>query len=399
MKSSLFQGSVAASVLLVAVGAAMAVNGQDPARSSPQVERESQNPTQRDSQNPTQRESQNSAQQDRMGKADSEAMREIGSAYQSLHQVTLRVLEEKSRNWKDNGQSGTTAGAEGERTPSAQTPGMGSSTAIRGQELLIAACRDGLLAGAPSGERRAGASGATGGMGNNRDAGNTGTPGDAGTERGAGTSPSAQRPGERQGAGLGAPSLAGEVVGMILICEHSNEGIARGGATAGQNDRRAGEASSERESAMPRNAGSGRLVPGVYSVQQTGQSVWLTDQEGQVVLRTTIEGRGIDTMSTDREQRRDGGMERGTGRNAGDQSGQPGQNGQSGQDEQSGQNGRTDQEGQVGRTGQSDQRQQGAITTAAPGGHHEWEQVFGAITKEAMTSLGWSQTSAAPSRR
>lgn len=374
MKSSIFQGSVAATVLLVAVGAAMAVNGQEPSRSSPQVERESQG----------------SVQQDRMGKADSEAMREIGSAYQSLHQVTLRVLEEKSRNWKDGSQPGTTPGAEGERNPTARTPGMGSSTAIRGQELLIAACSDGLLAGAPSGNARPASSGAAGGMGNSRDAGNPGSTGDAGTERGAGTSPSAQRPGDRQGTGLGSPSNAGEVVGMILICEHSNDGIARVGATAEQNERRAGEASSERESALPRNAGSGRLVPGVYSVKQTGQSVWLTDQEGQVVLRTTIDGRDSGGMSTDRDQRRGLGNEPGADRDA---------RGQTEQNDQSGQTDSTGRANQSGQNGQAGERQQGAIVTQAPGGDHQWEQVFGAITKEAMTSMGWSQNRASPSRR
>ncbi|MBL8803168.1 MAG: hypothetical protein JNN27_14280 [Planctomycetes bacterium] len=273
------------------------------------------------------------------GQRAQQGMEQIGSAYRQLHQVTLSTLQDKARGWKEKPAAGTTRSTDS--NPGSPSSAMSTAMSLRGDELLIAACTKGLLAGAPS----TSTGNSTGG-----DARKPSTP--LGDERNQGTQPNSDK--QDQTSGSAGSELRS--VGMILVHAHTSGTTADMDPIGGNNpsnDRDTREASGDRDSA-PRNAASGNvgaraLKPGVYCVKQTGSSVWLTDQEGQTVLRTTLDSPLA---------------------------------------------GKSPKAGELG--GQQRETGSDSLRTANQG---EWEQVFGAITKEAMSSMGWVKQGTVASTR
>jgi hypothetical protein len=85
--------------------------------------------------------------------------------------------------------------------------------------------------------------------------------------------------------------------------------------------------------------------------------VWLTNQEGQVVLRTSIDSyQGNSGAKSPRDPNRGDEEDRASER-------------------------------------------RGVIVTQDVANTNEWDYVFGAISKEAMTSMGWTKNADSPSRR
>lgn len=324
MNISTTRNGIGASALLFAFAMAAPVFGQSP----PSTDK----PQDKGQQDKGQHGTHPQGQQGQQGQQGMQGMEQIGNAYKQLHQVTLNALQEQARSWKDKPVAGTVLG-----TDSASS----QSLSLRGEELMIAACPGGLLAGAPSGTA-------------NHDARKPATPpandkNDGKDDNKQGTQPNP----DRSSQGAGAAGNDGQSVGMILV--HANT---LGGATAGRDnniqkgDKGPQEASGDGEGAT-RNASSGvsagALKPGVYCVKQSGSSVWLTDQQGQIVLRTTLDAKSGNKPQTPNEV---GGQNR-----------------------------------------ESDLGLQRA------GGHGEWEQVFGAIAKEAMHSMGWAKQGAVATLR
>lgn len=298
MNISTSPGGIAASALLLAFATAAAVFGQSPQSAT----------------KPQDRAQQGSNLQGQQG------MEQIGNAYKQLHQVTLSALQEEARGWKDKPADRTARG-----TASAST-----SLSLRGEELLIAGCPEGLLAGAPNGDARKPAT----------------LPADDGKQ---GTQPNPDRSSQT----VGAAGSDGQSVGMLLVCAHST-----GGATAGlegatqKAEKELREASGDRAAAARNAAGvisALALKPGVYCVKQSGASVWLIDQEGQTVLRTTLDA------------------QRGN---------------------------KSPKASDVGG-----QEREPDLAVQRAGSQGDWEHVFGAIAKEAMNSMGWAKQGALASMR
>ena len=296
MKVPAARGGAAASYLLaLALGAT--ASGQDPARTT-----------------------------------DAPSMQRIGDAYRQLQQAALSALQEKARAWKEEDEA-PAATQQDDASPARNAQSPGSGLTLRSEELLIAACPDGLLAGAPS------ASSAS--------VSKAQPPGSSGDQRDddrATPPPTSVDPSGQGG---------GRTVGLVLVCSHSPAPAGAVGDGQGQSDKQAKEAGSTRD---PRTAGGvgtagapGPLKPGVYCVKQSGNSVWLADQGGQVVLRANLDGHG---------------------KAPGDAS--------------------------AGQHAGQDDRQAGA---APPKAMHEadWEHVFGALAEEVMVTMGWTENSASSS--
>ncbi|MEO6597805.1 MAG: hypothetical protein ABIP94_23920, partial [Planctomycetota bacterium] len=161
-------------------------------------------------------------------------------------------------------------------------------------------------------------------------------------------------------AGAGGAGT-GQTVGMLLVS--SLDGTAAGRPVPGSSSGSAGETgdSGRSKSDRPQDSSTGRtardtagastgmarggpLAPGAYAIKREGNSVWLTDASGQVALRTSIDMPNPTSTSSSSTSPDDAGSSsRGT-----------------------------------------------TTTGTAMGGAHDWELVFGAITKEAMTSMGWA---------
>lgn len=355
MKPSTYRGATAATTLLLAVGTAATLFAQ----TSPTQQERTQNPNQ----NPSRQ------TQPGLKDFDSKEFDRIANAYRELHQVTLSTLQQEARDWKESksigdpnrGTGDANRGTTGTTGTTGDTAGSlsGSQMSLRGDELLIAACPEGLLAGAPTS--------GTMSKSDMRPAGTDGRP--AGTD------------GDNQGTSQGSTQdrtasasgslLEGQTVGMLLVCAHSTSATAglEPSTRKGENEPR--EATGDRD-ATTRNASAslmGPLKPGAYCVKQSGNSVWLTDEQGQTVLRTMLDkhpgiGTGLGDVRHDRDVN--------DGRDV---------------------SGRDAAGSDKDRTGQRD------ASLALAGTPGNWEHIFGAIAKEAMHSMGWADKGAPASMR
>lgn len=317
-------GGIAASALLFALAAAAPVIAQSPpGANNPQDSIQGSNP---------------------QGQQVQQGMQQINSAYKELHQVTLRTLQAQANNWPDKTTGKSTSGGQDKNAdrPGQSNNGSFSSTSpitLRGDELLIAGCSQGLLAGAPSGTA------------SNRDVRKP-APLPAGGNDKSDSGQGSQSNPDRTGQTAGSAGGDGQAIGMILVSANS-----MGGSKAGMDghkrtsDSEAREAADERDDAGTRNAagslGAGALKPGVYSVKQSGSSVWLSDQEGRTVLRTSVDAQRGNTTPKSSEF------------------------------------GRQDRDSTFGKSAE---------------GQSEWETVFAAIAEEAMSSMGWAKQGAVASK-
>lgn len=269
-----------------------------------------------------------------------QGMEKIGSAYKQLHQVTLSALQDHARDWKDRPANGTTRDT--------ATVSDTTSMTLRGEELLIAGCPEGLLAGAPSGaSNRDTRKGASAPFGDNK------------SDSKSDSNPSPQSNPGRTDQGAGAAGSDGQSIGMLLVCAHATDGAKTSLDSKGLKQDGDGKSSDrDREVAGDRDSGlrnasasssTGSLKPGVYCVKQSGSSVWLADQEGRIVLRTTVDAQRDKANQKPSEL---GGRE-----------------------------------------------QQPGFAAQRAGDQSEWEQVFASISEEAMNSMGWAKQSAVASMR
>ena len=140
---------------------------------------------------------------------------------------------------------------------------------------------------------------------------------------------------------------------MILVSANSMGGSTSGlSGTDPKTDKETRDTFGDRDSDTRNASGvfsAGALKPGVYCVKQSGSSVWLTDQEGRIVLRTSLDAQRGNTTPKSSEF---GSQER-----------------------------------------PSDLASQNA------GDNSEWENVFAAIAKEAMSSMGWAKQGSLASMR
>lgn len=348
MNSSKVRGATAATTLLLAVGTAATLFAQ----SSP-TPQERQNPT---GQNPTGHNPGHQGQPGQQGQLGQHGkeFEQIAGAYRSLHQITLSALQQEARSWKETKSSGPSGGdlnrgtGDANRGDTGNAGGAGGASSsspqmtLRGDELLIAACTEGLIAGAPSTMAKF--------DGSKPDARPAGTDGDG------------QGSGSSQGSGQDRPAQAGSMqdgqcVGMLIVCQHS---VGSAAGTAGIDpSTRKGE-NEPREAAGDRNASTreasasmaGPLKEGAYCVKQSGSSVWLVDEQGQTVLRTSL-GKPMGAHDP-----RD-----------------------------------------VTGGGASDRRGEHDMGMSSHAGSNDWNHVFGAIAQEAMSSMGWAKPGAPASMR
>lgn len=306
MNASTLRGGIAATTLFLVLGAAVSVSAQTPSSAGQRQDPLSQGSDQRG-----------------MG------MKDIGDAYLHLQRVSLNTLRQEAGKWKEE--------RAGESGDSDSRDVSASSASLRGDELLIAACSKGLVAGAPSSTTMASSRASDS------------------SDRGDRASGPQRTPVEQNQTSSRQAASDGQAVGMILVCAHSTDDASRASGTSDRREKQAREASGEQDRAA-RSASAatatGKLEPGVYCVKQSGQSVWLTDEEGQVVLRATMDahsGKSSSKLGDSRDQ---------------------------------------DPSGELGSRGLGDRSDD----------RSEWEHVFGAITKEAMTSMGWSESASFASR-
>lgn len=332
-------------------------------------------------------------------------MQKIGKAYQELHQAALNALQQKASSWSDKSGAGSTGiGTDPDRsgTPDRDRAGTGSDSdrvgstgrvassnsgaqTLRGQDLLIAASADGLLAGAPSAKT----SGIDADRGSrpskdpdaDMDRGN-----DRGRDRDADKAdrPDSHRNADRAAAGRSAVDRAfgtkggaaeGDSVGMLLVCAYSDDASGSAGrrpTSIGSNsddmdsdrERSAREASGTRDGAMAGSKG-GRLEPGIYCIKQSGSTIWLANEKGETFLKTTID--------------------------SSHGAGQYGRDKAAGDDDRAG----TDPYDSAAKD-RDDMRDTARASGMGRGAKNdpEWEYIFGAITKEAMTHMGWAHQGA-----
>lgn len=281
---------------------------------------------------------------------DPQSMSQIAEAYRKLHDATMSALRAQSSLLANASKSGADAGASTSN----------ATQALRGDQLLIAACTKGLLAGAPTGQDAMPSASGSSKDTDTRDANGEGA------NRQPGNPPTTDKtlPGASGIAG------AGQTVGILLVS--SNDAARAGGSSSGST----GSATERKTDDQPQDGSTGRsdratadasasgargaLVPGAYTIKREGASVWLVDANDKVALRTTIESPISGSVTHDSGATR-GGSSAGGGSGTGS-----------------------------GATGSG---------TTAMGGAHDWPLVFGAITKEAMTSMGWAKHEAGMTRR
>jgi hypothetical protein len=196
-------------------------------------------------------------------------LEKIGDAYRTLQGATLKTLQEKARNWPKPVGSSSNSGSETGSTANL------SPDPVREEELLIAACPHGLLAGAPTGSALS-----KSGMSTTRP--RDPTPSD----------PNAKREGaEERAANPSTGILIDQQVGLFLVCSHETS-PSSSTSTSPEGSQNATESARSRINAP--------LQPGIYCVKMTGNSVWLADQNGVVVLRTMVdpETKGLSNASS-----------------------------------------------------------------------------------------------------
>lgn len=279
--------------------------------------------------------------------SDQKGMTEIANAYRQLHDATLSTLRAQTRNFDTiNGKEGNDAerGSEspikedGAERSIQDRPTKAASTKLLGDELLIAAATEGLLAGAPSADPT---SRMQGGAGSKM------------TEEA--TSSTTNRTVNRDGSE--------NLVGMLLVCALPGNNGARSAMGRSGTD---GEMDSSRGGAVDASTATTKLTAGTYAIKRSGNSIWLADRFGRVALRTTIDTdhgmtSRISPSPTDRST------------------------GATGQDKTNPDRARD------GSEDRATQRQdETKLSRTMNGNSDDWEVVFGAITKEAMTSMGWA---------
>ena len=329
MNSSALRGGIATAALVLATGTVASFSAQEGA--TPQTGR----PTETSQQ----------------GEFNQQGMQEIEDAYLQLHEATQNALQEKARTWKEAGlPTPSTEDSDAARDIGATS--ASSPISLRAEELLIVACSEGLLAGAPISEL-------TSGLGSTETSQD-----DIDFRQGLDEL-------DQQGrTGLDDPAAA--TIGMILMCAHSVDassdlrGVSFTNGSANRSDAETRAASSP--------TSPSRLEPGVYCVKQSGQLVWLVDEAGEVVLQTTVTAelsaatRATPTTPKSGDPRANDPTD--SGRASDDPTGAPSE-GMEGMD------GMEDMEGMEGM-----------------GAESEWEEVFDAIAKEAKRSMGWAKNGA-----
>jgi hypothetical protein len=273
---------------------------------------------------------------DAASKSYGQDLEPLRQAYRQLHEKALRSLKDGTRGWP----AGSTSSA-GDTNRTGSTGATSQAISFREDDRLVAACSDGLLAGAPT-------TGTSFGRESQSRSNDPTGPNDQG-ER-ASNDPSRRDASDS----TRESSRSGELVGMIIVCTHSvdgTDGHALGGST--RESSRPEEASTsqpDRSTGVETrtSAGTRKLEPGVYAVRASAGTVQLTDKSGQIVLTAML--------------------------------GDPGLYGGS---------------SQAGTSGADHNRPQG--TSEGRPAHvgikeQSWGHIFGAITKEAMTSMGWSKS-------
>ncbi|MCA8952777.1 MAG: hypothetical protein KDE27_24920 [Planctomycetes bacterium] len=225
----------------------------------------------------------------------------VQRAHEQLQRATLEALRQQAGEWRTGANAGSSStgdatgteqgtpdaagrgatGASPAGETSTSTAGSAMAGRLQADELMIAACPNGLLAGAPF------ADGARRSMRGER--GNA-------SGRSAGDATGETDEDRRQQAGDG--SRAGnssnhEIAGLILVSE---DGAARGqGRRSARGDASTGErgdvsVGGDRidRSAPAARPGKGRLQPGVYAVECSGSRVALKDRSGNIVLNATV---------------------------------------------------------------------------------------------------------------
>ncbi|MCA9321321.1 MAG: hypothetical protein KDB53_11330, partial [Planctomycetes bacterium] len=272
------------------------------------------------------------------------------NAYRQLHRTALDALQKKARSWKSepaNDGSQTDAA----KTPSLRTAGVSTPVLLRGDEMLIVACSEGLLAGAPSGMVKV--------MTHPSDSSDDDLDADDDTKS------DAQPSKERRDKTSRTDDPAGQTVGLILVCQHSTSETSGVSGTDDRREKQDQETTYQRDGTMKSDPAKadGQLMPGVYCVKRSGRLVWLADEAGQVVLKTTLDAQrgNLGAKATDGY-------------------------------------GRDDDEEPASRAGKKHQRE----TVVAMGGNqtrNDWDHIFSALAKEAMNSMGWAKNDMPPSKR
>ncbi|MCA8971427.1 MAG: hypothetical protein KDC95_16660 [Planctomycetes bacterium] len=274
---------------------------------------------------------------------DTQQSREsIGDAFRDLRRATFAKLQRHSEKWSA-GETPTpvtpaedAADGDTDEAKVVATSARPSRNAPQLQEnrLLVAMAPGGLLAGAP-----------------------------VMTHRMAAETPKASATPIQDRKFDGGDSVAG----MLLVWERNDDrsrGIGRTDVGRSEQERSASEesgapmeASGTVEAERKRLNELRGLEPGVYCIKRSGDSVWLETQSGMTVLRTTVfrktAGRVPDEASGDSAS-------------SGSKSG----------------------ELTADTAGESTKRRR-----ASKGDDSSWDYIFGAITKEVMTSKGWDSTS------
>jgi hypothetical protein len=265
----------------------------------------------------------------RSREVDDQDLQPLRRAYQNLHEAALRALQAGAQEWRS-----TMPSTEGSTEPKGSTGGSSQSVHLRSDEILIAACSEGLLAGAPAF-----------GMGSARNPRPIST-----DDEGQADLDLARRDSTMPNSGS---SPSSEPVGMILVCAHSvNAGHGQATEESSLESPRPQEASTgqhdrNRASTAHRSSGGSRLQPGVYAVKTSADTVQLTDKSGQVVLTARLHG---DVHGS-----------------------------------------RPDEASTPPRDRVKPQRVPEGRPDQAGGESQNWEFIFGAITKEAITSMGWTR--------
>lgn len=276
--------------------------------------------------------------------SDQKGMTEIANAYRQLHDATLSTLRAQTRNFDTlNGKEGNDA-ARGNESPKKEDgaersiqdrPTKATSTTLRGDDLLIAAATEGLLAGAPSADPTSRLQGGAGSKATEEATSSTTnrTVGRAGSEN---------------------------LVGMLLVCALPGNNGAR--STMGRSGTD-GEMDSSRGGAVDASTATTKLTAGTYAIKRSGNSIWLADRFGRVALRTTIDkDHGITPRI------RPSPIDRSTG-----------------QDKTNPDRARDGSDDEV-----TQRKDETKLSRTMNGNSDDWEVIFGAITKEAMTSMGWA---------
>ncbi|MEQ8762924.1 MAG: hypothetical protein RL885_03285 [Planctomycetota bacterium] len=252
----------------------------------------------------------------------------VKDAYKQLHDAATKVLNDEARQWGQKGDSGKRdAEATGQRE--GQATGKSTMGSLDENELLIAACSKGLIAGAPtqysmSPQRRLERAG-----NRNEDSGRSGQNGQDGQDDRDDATSSRQN------------TMSGEQIGLMILCA-SEKGNSSLGAQSARAEKIQPEIAGDRggNSSM-----GGKLKPGVYAVMQSNRSVWLQDENGREFLKTTVHNRN---ESHEKDSGRDLGQE---------------------------------------ETGREDRPRLGSNDADQPG----WKRVFETIAEKAVVSLGWTE--------